>query len=60
MSLRGSKVLGSEDGVTGEWRKLPVEELHDLFSSLNAIRVIISCRIRGVVHVACMGGKEFW
>jgi hypothetical protein len=54
-------VLGSErDKVTGEWRKLPVEELHELSSSLNAITVIKSYRIRGVGHVACMGGKEFW
>jgi hypothetical protein len=28
--------------VTGEWRKLPIEELTDLYSSSNIIRVIIS------------------
>jgi len=54
-------VWGPErDEMTGEWRKLPVEELHDLSSSLNAITVIKLCRLRGVDHVACMGGKEFW
>jgi len=30
------------DEVTGEWRKLHNEELNDLFSSLNVIRVIKS------------------
>jgi len=53
--------LGSDrDEVTGEWRKLPVEKLHDLSSSLNVITVIKSFRMRGVDDVACMGGREFW
>jgi hypothetical protein len=30
------------DGVTGEWRKLHHEELNDLYSSPNIIRVIKS------------------
>jgi len=29
------------DEVTGEWRKLHNEELNELYSSLNIIRVII-------------------
>ena len=28
-----------EEGVTGEWRKLHNEELHDLFSSPNTFQV---------------------
>jgi hypothetical protein len=27
------------DEVTGKWRKLPNEELHDLYSSPNIVRV---------------------
>ena len=46
------------DGVTGEWRKLHNEELNDLNSSLNVVRVIKSRRMRWVGHVATYGGRE--
>jgi hypothetical protein len=43
------------DGVTGEWRRLHNEELNDLYSPPNIIRVIKSRRMRWAGHVACMG-----
>jgi hypothetical protein len=40
--------------VTGGWRKLHSEELHNLYSSTNIIRVIKSRRMRWEEHVAQM------
>jgi hypothetical protein len=52
------------DQVTGEWRKLHNEELHDLYSSPNIVRVIKLRRTRWAGHVAGMGRGEvctgFW
>jgi len=42
------------DAVTGVWRKLYSEELNDLYSSPNIIRVIKSRRMGWAEHVACM------
>jgi hypothetical protein len=42
------------DGVTGEWRKLHSEELHNLYSSPDTIRQIKSRRMRWAGHVARM------
>ena len=42
------------DGVTGKWRKLHNEELNDLYSSPNIVRVNKSRRLRWAGHVARM------
>jgi len=43
------------DEVTGEWRRLHNEELNDLYSSPNTVRVINSRRMSWAGHVARMG-----
>jgi hypothetical protein len=43
--------------VTGEWRKLRNEELHDLYTSPNIIR-IIKARMRWAGRMARMGEKR--
>jgi hypothetical protein len=44
--------------VTGGWRKLHNEELHNLYSSPSTIRIIKSRRMRWAGHVARMGKKR--
>jgi hypothetical protein len=49
------RVFGPKrDEVTGEWRKLH-NELNDLYSSPNIVRVVKSRRMRWAGHVARMG-----
>jgi hypothetical protein len=43
--------------VTGSWRRLHSEKLHNLYASPNIIRVIESRRMRwarNVAHMGCM------
>jgi len=50
------------DEVTGEWRKLHNEEITDLYSLTNIVRVVKSRRMRWAGHVARMGEgcTSFW
>jgi hypothetical protein len=59
------RVFGPKrDEVTGEWRKLHNEELSELYSLPNIVRVVKSRRIRWAGHVARMGEERgvhrFW
>ena len=50
------RIFGSRrDEVTWEWRRLHNEELNDLYSSPNFVRVIKSRRMGWAGHVARMG-----
>jgi len=53
------RVFGpTRDEVTGEWRKLHNEELRDLYSLPNIVRVVKSRRMRWAWHVARMGERR--
>ena len=50
------RVFGPKrDEVTGEWRKLHNEELNDLYSLPNIVRMVKSRRMRWAGHVARKG-----
>jgi len=54
------KIFGPKREEDGSWRKLHNDELHDLYSSPNIVRVIKSRRMRWTGHVARVGrGKVF-
>jgi hypothetical protein len=46
------------DEVTGDWRKLHNEKLHNLYSSPNIIRMVKSRTMIWVGHVARKGTKR--
>jgi hypothetical protein len=53
------RIFGLErDEVTGHWRKLHNEELHNLYSSPNIIRMINSRTMRLARGLARMGEKR--
>jgi hypothetical protein len=47
-----------KDEITVEWRRLHNEELCDLYSSSNIIRVIKSRRMKWAGHMARMGNRS--
>jgi hypothetical protein len=52
------RIVGPKrDEMAGGWRKLHNDELSDLYSSPNIIRIIKSRRIRCARHVARMGRR---
>jgi hypothetical protein len=53
------KIFGPKrDEVTGGWRKLHNEELHNLYSSPSIVTMNKSRRMRWAGHVAQMGEKS--
>jgi hypothetical protein len=48
----------NRDEVTGDWRKLHIEQLHDLYSSPSIIEMVKSRRMRWAGHVAQLGEKR--
>ena len=57
------KIFGSKrEEVTGEGKRLHIEEVHNLYSLPNIIGMVKSRRMRWARHVARMGekGRGFW
>ena len=53
------KIFGPRRGeVTGEWRRMNNEDLNDLYTSTNIVRVIKSRRMGWSGHVVRIGGGE--
>jgi hypothetical protein len=48
------RIFGPEREEEGSWSKLHNDELHNLYSSVNSVRVITSRRMRWAGHVARM------
>jgi hypothetical protein len=56
------KIFAPKREEDESWRKLHKDELHNLYSSLNIVRVVKSRRMRWAGHAACIGEvfTEFW
>jgi hypothetical protein len=48
------RISGPKDEVAGGWRKLHTDNIYNLYSSSNVIRVISSRRVTWAGHVARM------
>ena len=54
-----TRIFGPKrDKMKGEWRKLHNEELNDLYSSPNTVRVIKTKGMRWAGHVARIGERR--
>jgi hypothetical protein len=54
-----SRIFGLKgDEIIRGWRKLYSEKLHNLYSSLNIIRITKPRRMRWAGHITCMGEKR--
>jgi hypothetical protein len=54
------RIFGPKREEDGSWKKLHNDELHNLYSARNVVRMIKSRRMRWVGHVARMGvGRVF-
>jgi hypothetical protein len=53
-----SRIFGPKRQEDISWRKLHNDELHNLYSSPNIVRVIKSRRMRWAGHVARMGEER--
>jgi hypothetical protein len=59
ISPSNTRVFGpKKDEATGEWRKLHNEELNDLYTLPNIVRVVKSRRMIWAGHVARMGEER--
>jgi hypothetical protein len=54
-SVRLLRIFGAKSEEDGSWRKFHNDELHNLYSSPNIVRVIKSRRMRWAGHVARTG-----
>jgi hypothetical protein len=53
------RIFGQKrDEITGDWRKLHNDEIHNLYSSPNIIRTMKSRTMIRAMHVARMGAKR--
>jgi hypothetical protein len=53
------RIFGTKrDGVTGGWRKLHNEKLHNLYSSLSIIRMITPSRMSRACSTHCDDDEE--